>query len=106
MRFDSITAAVTRNLVNAMVREITVVRSFVAASILHRWLHRMPLFAMPSGMSSYLLSSITPDDFVALVQAGSLESECLSGLASTKRGGVKCQPCLAMASYPARFNRG
>ncbi len=95
MRFESITAVVPRNLVNAMVREITVASSFVAATILHRWLHRMPIGAMPAGFASYLVGSLTPGDFVALVQLHGDQSESLVALLETKRG-VGYQPGLVL----------
>ncbi|TWU58101.1 hypothetical protein [Rubripirellula reticaptiva] len=111
MRFEQITAVVTRNLVNAMVREITVARSFVAATILHRWLHRMPLSAMPHsplllGTASYLVGSLSPSDFAAFVVAHGDQSETLLAITGTKRGGVGYQPCLVTANCPARSARG
>ncbi|QDT02820.1 hypothetical protein K227x_11980 [Rubripirellula lacrimiformis] len=101
MRFELIVAAVTRNVVKAMVREITVVRSFVNATILHRWLHQMP-----EGIASYLIDSTTPDDFAALISARGTDSKLLSALAGSKRGRVQHQPCLVLASCPARSSRG
>ncbi len=111
MRFELMIAAVTRNLVQAIVREVVATRSLVNAIADLRWLHpsdrlhRMPLVSMPGDISSYPINSINPTDFVALTNALGCQSAMLWALAS-KRGGVQYQPCLVLASRSARSARG
>ena len=83
MRIEQIIAAVTRSVVNATVREIEAVVLFVNATRLHLWLQRTPL-GMPAYSGSLPLSP-SPDG-----DAG-----------RSKRGRLRCQPRLALASCPA-----
>ncbi len=93
MRFEQITAAVTRNVVIATVREIEAVVSFANAMCLHLWLRRKPLLhrqhlgmlAYPGFLSD---SSMLCGDFGRPDTGG-------------KRGRLLCQPILALASCPA-----
>lgn len=88
MRFEQITAAVTRRLAVAEVREILCVELFAVATSLHLWLQRTPL-GMPSYSGSDLMSSLDDD----------------AGRINTREPGNKrgrhCQFHLAMACCPA-----
>ena len=89
MRFEQIIAAVTRPVVIATVREIETARVFVNALCLHLWLQRMPL-GMPAYSGSMPFSSLGGD-------AGGINP----GDPVSKRGRLRCQPLLALASCPA-----
>lgn len=86
MRFEQITAAVTRNVVITTVREIEAVVSFANAMCLHLWLRRKPL-----GMPAYpgLLSGSS-------ILCGDLDRPDTG----SKRGRTLCQPIWALASCP------
>ncbi len=89
MRFEQIIAAVTRSVAIATVREIEAVVSFVNATRLHLWLQRMPL-GMPPYSGLLAVSPLCGD-------AGGIE---IPGCGS-KRGRLRYQPMLALASCPA-----
>ena len=86
MRFEQIIAAVTRNVVNTIVREIEAVVSFANAMRLHLWLRRKSL-GMPAYPGSLSDSSTLCGD-LGRPDTGS------------KRGGKLCQPITALASCP------
>ena len=90
MRFEQIIAAVTRSVVITTVREIEAVVSFANATRLHLWLLRMPL-----GMPAYSGSLPCSPSFGG--DAGGIGSDD----PGSKRGRLRCQPMLALASCPA-----
>ena len=95
MRIEQIIAAVTRTLVNAIVREIRGVVSFVAALRLHLWQMRTSL-----GMPCYA-GSITP----SLRMDDSFDrAQCCSR--GSKRGKQPGQPILATAKCQWSDARG
>jgi hypothetical protein len=93
MRFEQIIATVARSVAIATVREIEAVVSFVNATCLHLWQQRMPL-GMPAYSGCLLVSPFDGD-------AGWINSAD----PGSKRGCLRYQPMLALASCPARTAR-
>ena len=93
MRSEQIIAAVTRQTVIAVVREIEAVVSFHALR-LHLWLQRMPL-GMPAYSGSVSGSlSLASDSLPG-------NSGAINPNPGSKRGRRQCQPFMAFASCPA-----